>query len=132
LLRYALGYLAVLVTLLVGDAAWLSYFAPAVFRPALGDILLVHPRWGAVIAFYPLYAVGIVIFPVALAMRQNSWLSAIAYGAALGFLAYMTYDLTNLATIKVWNVSLALTDMAWGAVLTGVTTVVGFKIIGAL
>lgn len=132
MLRYTLGYLAVLITLLVGDAVWLSYFAPAVFHPTLGDILLAHPRWGAVVAFYPLYAVGIVIFPVALAMRQNSWLLAIVYGAVLGFLAYMTYDLTNLATIKVWSVSLAMIDMAWGTVLTCAATLAGFGIIRSL
>lgn len=130
--RYALGYLAILITLLAGDVAWLSYFAPAVFRPALGDLLLAHPRWVAAIAFYLLYAAGIIVFPVALATRQSSWLFVAVYGAAFGFLAYMTYDLTNLATIKAWNVSLALMDMAWGSVLTSATTWIGWKIIKSL
>ncbi|HEY1837394.1 MAG: DUF2177 family protein [Rhizomicrobium sp.] len=130
--RYTFGYLAVLFTLLAGDAAWLSYFAPAVFRPTLGDILLAHPRWAAAIVFYLLYSAGILAFPVALAARQSSWLLAIAYGAAFGFLAYMTYDLTNLATIKVWNISLAMTDIGWGTVLTCAATLVGFEVIKSL
>jgi uncharacterized membrane protein len=31
-----------------------------------------------------------------------------------GFIAYATYDLTNLATLRDWPVGLALLDMAWG------------------
>jgi uncharacterized membrane protein len=42
-------------------------------------------------------------------------------GALFGFIAYATYDLSNLATLRNWPVSLALIDMAWGAVLSGVS-----------
>ena len=35
---------------------------------------------------------------------------------ALGF-AYMTYDLTNLATLRGWPITLVVVDIAWGTVL---------------
>jgi uncharacterized membrane protein len=37
----------------------------------------------------------------------------------------MTYDLTNLATIKAWSLPLALIDMGWGAVLTAAASAIG-------
>ena len=52
--------------------------------------------------------------------------TAILYGALFGFLAYMTYDLPNLATIKAWMVPLAPIDMGWGALLTAAATAAGF------
>ena len=122
----AIRYVVVLLVLVVGDAAWLSYFARAMFRPTLGDLLLDNPRWGAAILFYLLYALGVLEFPLALGLRQGAMLPAILYGALFGFLAYMTYDLTNLATIKAWTMPLALIDMGWGALLTAAATAAGY------
>jgi uncharacterized membrane protein len=124
----AIRYAVVLVVLVVGDAVWLSYFARVMFRPVLGAILLDNPRWGAAILFYLIYALGVLVFPLALGLRGGSWVSAALYGALFGFLAYMTYDLTNLATIKAWTVPLALIDMSWGAVLTAAATSAGYAI----
>ncbi len=114
----AIRYAAALIVLVVGDALWLSYFARAVFRPTLGGILLEDLRWLAAVPFYLLFAAGIAYFAVTPALRSGSWPSAALSGAALGFFAYMTYDLTNLATIKAWTVQLALVDMAWGTLIS--------------
>src|ERR1700722_2222591 len=110
----AMRYGTALVVLVALDAAWLSYFAHAMFRPTLGSILLDEPRWIAAALFYVFYALGIVFFAVAPATRDGSWMVALAHGALLGFMAYMTYDLTNLASIKAWTVALAVVDTAWG------------------
>ena len=69
-----------------------------------------------------------LVFPLALGLRNGSLSAAILYGALFGFLAYMTYDLTNLATIKAWTLPLALIDMGWGAFLTAAATAVGYAI----
>jgi uncharacterized membrane protein len=121
-------YIGVLLVLVVGDALWLSYFARVMFRPVLGDILLDNPRWSAAILFYLIYALGVLVFPLALGLRNGSPSAAILYGALFGFLAYMTYDLTNLATIKAWTLPLALIDMGWGAFLTAAATAAGYAI----
>ena len=46
--------------------------------------------------------------------------------ALFGLLAYVTYELTNLATLKGWSTQIALIDVAWGAALSGVTGAVGY------
>jgi uncharacterized membrane protein len=122
----AIRFAVVLLVLIVGDAAWLSYFARAMFRPVLGDILLDTPRWSAAVLFYLIYAAGVMVFPLAMGLHKDSLGTAILYGALFGFLAYVTYDLTNLATIKSWTVPLALIDMGWGALLTAAATAAGF------
>jgi uncharacterized membrane protein len=123
---FAVRYGVVLLILVIGDAIWLSFFARAMFRPALGDILLDTPRWSAAIIFYLIYAAGVMAFPLAMGLHKGAMGTAILYGALFGFLAYMTYDLTNLATIKAWTVPLALIDMGWGALLTAAATAAGF------
>jgi uncharacterized membrane protein len=42
-------------------------------------------------------------------------------GAALGFVAYVTYDLTNLSVVEGFNLRIALIDLAWGTALSAVT-----------
>jgi uncharacterized membrane protein len=43
-------------------------------------------------------------------------------GAFFGLVAYATYDLTNLATLRDWPVLVTVVDILWGAVLTAVTS----------
>ncbi len=118
MLGYAVRYAVALVILAGGDGLWLSYFAGAVFRPTLGPLLRDPPSWTAIILFYLLYPVGIVCLAVAPALQAPSAKTAILCGALFGFMAYMTYDLTNFATLRVWTVRLAAMDVAWGTVLT--------------
>jgi uncharacterized membrane protein len=125
MMNAAIRYVTVLAVLAAGDALWLSYFAKSQFRPTLGPILLDDPRWKFAIAFYLIFALGVVVFPVAAGLRAGSLFAALAYGAFFGLLAYATYDLTNLATIKAWTVKLALMDMAWGTMLTGIAAAAG-------
>jgi len=128
MLSWGLRYVTALVVLVGLDALWLGLVAQGMFRQALGDLLLDAPRWGAAGLFYLLYALGVVVFVVQPALRTHSWLAALGYGALFGFLAYMTYDLTNLTTIRVWTVRLAATDMAWGAVLTALAAAASFGV----
>jgi uncharacterized membrane protein len=132
MLRYIVHYGVALVVLAVGDALWLSYFAKSVFRPTLGAILRDPPNWTAAILFYLFYAAGVTIFAVGPASRPHSWMTALFYGALFGFFAYMTYDLTNLATIRLWTARLAVMDIAWGVVLTALAAMTSTLISGAV
>ena len=124
----ALRYLTALIVLVVLDAVWLSYSAHALFRPALATILLDIPRWTAAALFYLFYAGGIVVFAVTPALRKSSWAVALGHGALVGFLAYMTYDLTNLASLKAWTNLLAIVDITWGTLLTSFASAVSFTV----
>jgi uncharacterized membrane protein len=125
-MRLALGYIGCLLTMAVLDAAWLSTMVPLFYRPRLGALLLPRPVWWAAIAFYLLYGAGIVLFAVLPGIRAESLPRAVLLGAALGLVAYATYDLTNQATLRDWPVMITGLDLVWGMVLTGVAAAGGY------
>nr|MBP8882476.1 DUF2177 family protein [Dermatophilaceae bacterium] len=53
-------------------------------------------------------------------------------GALLGFLAYATWNLTNLSVLKDFSASIVPIDMAWGTIATMVTSAVTFLIVRVL
>lgn len=69
---------------------------------------------------YLLFA--IMIGWIVLPLSSGKFLSAVYYGGLLGFIVYGIYDMTNLAVIKHWPTSIALTDWAWGIFLCSITS----------
>jgi len=57
---------------------------------------------------------------------------AATHGALLGLLAYGTYDMKNMATLKNWPITMSFVDMIWGGVLIGLSGLLGFLIVRAL
>lgn len=104
--------------LLALDLLWLKLAMGPLYQRTLGPLLLETPALTPAAAFYLLYIAGTVFFAVRPALASGDWRQALLPGAALGLLAYGTYDLTNLATLKLWSPRLALLDMAWGTILT--------------
>jgi uncharacterized membrane protein len=103
------------------DFIWLTNAVEAIYHRALGATMAEKPNMAAAVAFYLVYITGIQIFAVRPAMAASDWRIAFLYGALFGFFAYATYDLTNLATLKVWSLKVSMIDMAWGTILTSVT-----------
>jgi uncharacterized membrane protein len=101
------------------DAVWLGKMVPAVYRPEIGEMLMKGWRPAPALIFYALYMLGIQIFAVAPALKTGQWQTALLWGALFGFFCYMTYDLTNYATLKVWSLKVTILDMIWGTVATG-------------
>ena len=118
------SYLAAALVMGPLDFVWLRTMDP-VYQRAFGAVLAEKPNMLAAIAFYLVYLAGVVTFAIRPALAAGDWKTALAKGALFGFFAYATYDLTNLATLKVWSLKMALLDMAWGAALTGVTASAG-------
>jgi uncharacterized membrane protein len=121
-------YASVLVLLVVIDAVWLGLVARGFYRDQIGTLMRDDILWTAAIAFYLLYAAGLTYFALGAADRTGSWLTALGTGAAIGLLAYGTYDLTNLATVRGFTPTIALVDMAWGTVLSAVVSAGAFVI----
>lgn len=119
-------YLVCTVAFFALDFAWLSFATPRIYRPQLGDLLAPQPRLAVAAGFYLLYVVGILALAVVPGLGEGSMVGALWRGALFGFLAYATYDLTNLATIRGWPWPMSLVDMVWGTTLTGTVAVVGF------
>ena len=112
--------------LLIVDAIWLGLVARGFYVRQLGDLMLESPKLAIAALFYVMYSAAIVILASAAAARSGSLQDALLLGAILGFAAYGTYDITNLATLKNWPLVMSLVDMAWGTVLTAAVSAVGF------
>jgi uncharacterized membrane protein len=117
--RLALAYLVTALVFLAMDAVWLTQTTTPLYRPAIGHLMATTIDWTAVALFYPLYFTGLMFFAVAPAQRP---VVALARGALLGLLAYGTYDLTNQAALQGWPWSLTLIDLAWGGIVSGVSS----------
>lgn len=126
--RYAVAYLATGIAFAAIDSVWLKTMATRLYQPEIGELLADRFRLGPAIVFYLLYILGIMIFAVGPALRSGDWKVALVNGAMLGFIAYMTYDLTNYATLKVWSLKVTILDMIWGTVLTGLAAASGAAI----
>ena len=124
--KYFAIYMASLVTFLIIDGLWLGIVARSFYVQQIGHLLRPSPDFGVAGAFYLLYVVGVVVFAVLPALAQQSWVTALVLGALLGFIAYGTYDLTNLATLAGWPVLVSVVDMIWGAVLTATVALAGY------
>ena len=123
--RALIGYLGALACFVAIDAVWLGVLMGPHYRAQLGPLLLESPRWPAALAFYLLYGVGLVVFAVLPALQQGGWQRSTRLGALLGTVAYATYDLSNLATLRDWPLGLSLIDIAWGALLSALAASAG-------
>jgi len=122
---YIIAYLAALIFFLVIDILWLGGVAKKIYGRQLGKLMTRNIRWGAAFVFYTLYILGVVIFAIRPGIEAQSLSTALTFGALYGFFCYMTYDLTNLATLKNWPEKLIWIDIPWGTVLTGTAAVFG-------
>jgi uncharacterized membrane protein len=125
---WAVAWAGALVPFLVVDLLWIGVIARDFYRGQLGPLLLEQPRMGVAFLFYALYCLGLVIFAVLPGLNAGSLGRAALLGAAFGFFAYATYDLTNLATLKGFPVKMAVVDIAWGTLLGGVVAACSFLV----
>lgn len=124
--QWVIIYLITVVAFLVIDGVWLVVVMKPLFMDMLGDMLRSPISPAPTAIFYLLYVVGILFLAVGPALTSGNWLEAALRGAALGLLAYGTYDMTNLATLKGYKASIAFLDTGWGGVVTAITATVGF------
>jgi uncharacterized membrane protein len=98
------------------DAVWLSTAGPTLYATELKGMLLDNPNFVIAVAFYALYSLGVVMFVVRPA--GGDVIYALRMGALFGLVAYATYDMTNLATLKGFTTKIAIIDLVWGTVLS--------------
>ncbi len=126
-IQYIYLYVLTIPAFFLIDMLWLGVIAKDFYQEKLVSFL--GPvNWTAAIVFYLIFIVGILIFAVAPALESQSWQKALVLGALFGFFTYATYDLTNLATLRDWPLTVTLVDMVWGAVLSGSVATVSFFI----
>lgn len=126
MIDFIVRFVAVGTVMGVLDGLWLTVVANKFYKSQIGKLLLDKPNMTAALLFYAIYVVGVVLFVLTPALERGSVKYAILYGAAFGSVAYATYDLTNLATLKGWTTKLVVVDIVWGAVLTATVAAVAY------
>jgi len=121
--KYLILYAACALIFFPIDFIWLSTMGKTFYQKELGSLLLPNPNLVVAGLFYLAYLVGVVVLVAAPAEGDVG--KALLLGALLGFVAYGTYDLTNLSTVNGFTPAVAMVDMAWGTVLTAVTAAGG-------
>ena len=116
------------IIFLIIDVIWLSYTVKYFYKPQLGDLLNEKPVMWAAIGFYLVYVIGLSIVILQPAIINDSISQAFWMGLVFGIVAYGTYNLTNMATVKNWSSYVVFVDMFWGGILTGTSSATGIFI----
>jgi uncharacterized membrane protein len=108
--------------MLVLDLAWIGVVARGLYTSALGPLMRPEAYWPAAALFYAFYVGVTVTWAV---LGTDAPRAGALRGAALGFVAYTTYDLTNWAVLRDWPAWIVPIDITWGVVLTAVAALAG-------
>jgi uncharacterized membrane protein len=120
------AYLVGLVVFVALDAIWLTIMGPT-YRAVMGDMLAPSVRFGPAIAFYLLDTLGLLVFVARPGTRHGAaWV--VVHGALFGLFTYATYDLTNYAVLKNWDLTLTIEDIVWGMVISTIVSLIAWSI----
>ncbi len=115
-------YAIAFVTFMIIDLSWLSLMAPTFYLAQVGHLMAAGTNWIAVGLFYLEIVAGLLVFVIVPGMSASSFRQPLARAALYGLVAYGTYELSNLATLKEWSVSLTVVDTFWGICVSTVVS----------
>ena len=125
------NFLITLGVFLVLDIIWLAFISRALYSKHLSYLMAPKVNFVAAIVFYIIFVLGMMYFVINPALAKGDWVAALLPGIFFGFIAYSTYDLTNLATIRDWPLIITVVDLIWGSFLGGATSTISYFIIKA-
>ena len=110
---------------LIIDIIWLSFSVKSFYGPRIGHLFADKPVIWAAAMFYIIYVfgLGVVIIEPSINFEDTSKFLFKAF--MFGLVAYGTYNLTNMATVKGWSSSVVFVDMIWGGSLTALSSYYG-------
>ena len=123
--HYLASYAGTATAMVALDMLWLGLIATPLYQQGIGHLMADAPNVPVAVLFYTVYALGLVIFVVSPHTGGAGWRKTLTMAALFGFFAYATYDLTNLATLRNWPVSLTLIDLAWGIFVSTASAAAG-------
>ena len=121
-------FLVALPVFFLIDMVWLVLVAREFYKKQIGFLLKPDITWPAAIIFYLLFVAGMVAFVIIPSVAKHSWSHAVLYGALFGLITYATYDLTNLATMKNWPLTVTVVDLIWGMFVSSSVSVITYFI----
>lgn len=123
---YVKLYFATLVAFFAIDLVWLGLVARTFYRKYLGFLMAPEVNWPAALIFYLLFVVGLLVFAILPGLEAGSLKATLVRAALFGLIAYATYDLTNLATLRDWPLLVTIVDLVWGTVLSVAVCCAGY------
>lgn len=108
------------------DYVWLAHIAKDFYLNTLRDHVVIEK--GSLVPFLPavpiVYIIAIITIIIFAFPRAATVHEGFLYGGLLGFCLYGFYDLTNMATLKGYTLSLTVLDTLWGMFAMAVVTAV--------
>jgi uncharacterized membrane protein len=125
---YVKLYFLTLIAFFAIDLVWLGLVARTFYRRYLGFLMAPKVNWPAALIFYLLFVVGLLVFAIRPGLAAGSPTTTLVRAALFGLIAYATYDLTNLATLKDWPLLVTIVDLVWGTVVSVAVSCVGYLV----
>jgi uncharacterized membrane protein len=125
-------YAATALVFAVLDALMLTSVMQPLFRRHIAPLMLDAPRVVPAVLFYAGYVAGLIALVSWPALRAGSVMQAGLNGAVLGAVAYGTYELTSYTIMRDWHPAMVVTDLVWGALLSGLSAAAGVWIVRRL
>jgi uncharacterized membrane protein len=132
LLKTLILYLSTAAVFFAIDLIWLGLMNSRFYKIQLAEFMSDKVNWLPAILFYLLFIVGLLLLVVLPAVEHDSWIRALLLGGLLGMVAYATYDLTNLASMKNWPTVVTMVDIVWGTILAATVATISYFIAKAL
>ena len=125
-----LAYFAVTFVVFMGiDLVWLGFVAKNIYSKYLGYLMAPNINWLAAMVFYVIFIIGILYFVIAPSLVDRDFTQLVIRAMLFGFITYATYDLTNLATVRDWPITITIIDLIWGTSLSTSVSVISYLII---
>ncbi len=125
-----LAYFGVTFVVFMGiDLIWLGFVAKNIYAKYLGYLMAPKVNWLAALVFYVIFIIGVLYFVIAPSLVDRDFTQLVIRAMLFGFMTYATYDLTNLATVRDWPITITIIDLIWGTTLSTSVSVISYLII---
>jgi uncharacterized membrane protein len=114
-------FLFVIVAVL--NSFWFGVVASGFYAEHLGSMMKTPANIVFAVLDWLAITFGIYYFVIP---KSQSYADALLTGGMFGILVYAVHNLTGLAMINNWPVLASVVDVAWGAVLCAVISLIGF------
>ena len=81
------------------------------------------PNWLAAALFYMIFIIGLLVFVIQPSLGGSLW-HLVKLSSLFGLVTYATFDLTNQAVLKDWPTAISVIDIAWGVIITTLSSLV--------
>lgn len=127
-MQIIITYFLSLPILILADYLFLGYLMKDYYQKLMSPAVTIQFNYFYAVLFYLLYLLGLFIFVIYPNTQSQNLFNTVLFGTLFGFFCYMTYDLTNIATVKDWPLKLIFVDIFWGAFVTGLISFIAYKI----